>query len=132
MKAIRRFHLKNPLGNRGENDAATFLRSLGYKILDRNYRNAVGKALGEIDIVAKDGDEIVFVEVKARTASERSSVLPEESITFGKLRKLERISSAYLREKSVLSAQYRFDAVLVMYGDSPHGSEIRHFKSIFL
>ncbi len=129
---MRRFHLNNPVGNRGENDAVYFLRSLGYKILDRNYRNAVGKALGEIDIVAKDGEEIVFVEVKARTASERSSVLPEESITFGKLKRLERISSAYLREKSVVSAPYRFDAVLVVYGDSPRGSEIRHFKSIFL
>jgi putative endonuclease len=128
----RRFHPKNIVGNRGEDEASSFLRSIGYAILERNYRNDRGHAVGEIDIVAKDGDQLVFVEVKTRTAADGREPCPEANITFGKLRKLERIVSCYLRERRCESTAYRFDAVSVVYDRSSSSPEIRHFKGIFL
>lgn len=134
MGMMRRFHLTNPLGSRGEDTAVRFLRSLGYRILERNYRNDHGKALGELDIVAKDGEELVFVEVKTRTVSSAagSATVPEESITPGKLRRLARIAEGFLREKGLESAPYRFDAVSILVREGVDEPEIRHLKSIFL
>ncbi|HWQ59600.1 MAG TPA: YraN family protein [Candidatus Fimivivens sp.] len=134
MGLIRRFHLTNPTGSRGEDIAATFLRSLGYRILDRNYRNDRGRALGEIDIVAKEGKELVFVEVKTRTIPIGSvrTVIPEESITQGKLRRLSRIAEGYVKEKRIDSVPYRFDAVSILIREGADRPEIRHLKGIFL
>jgi putative endonuclease len=128
----RRFHLKNVVGNRGENDATRYLRSIGFEILERNYRNNRGKALGEIDIVAKDQGQLVFVEVKTRTSVVGIEVMPETGITAVKLRKLERIAAAYLRERRCESAAYRFDAVLVVYNRLIAEPQIRHFTGIYL
>ncbi len=130
----RRFHLKNPVGKRGEDEAVRYLRALGYRVLERNYRNDSGKALGEIDIVAKDGDTLVFVEVKTRSADAdmRTDPLPEQGITRDKLRKLERIGAAYLRERRKTDSPYRFDAVLIVLFGPHRTPEIRHFESIFL
>jgi putative endonuclease len=133
IRFTRRFHLKNEVGNRGEDEAVVFLRSIGYRILDRNYRNDRGRALGEIDIVARDGEELVFVEVKARTAKAgMPEPLPEEGITRTKLSRLARIAQGYLREKHLESVSYRFDAILIIYRATAKKAEIRHFKSIFL
>jgi len=133
MGFLRRFHPTNAVGNRGEEEAASFLRSFGYRILDRNYRNDRGRAIGEIDIIACDSDGLVFVEVKTRTAKTGApEPLPEESITREKLRRLVRIAQGYLREKHLESAPYRFDAVLIIYREDVQKPEIRHLKSIFL
>ncbi|MEI7750283.1 MAG: YraN family protein [Candidatus Moraniibacteriota bacterium] len=133
MGFLRRFHPTNVVGNRGEDEAVSFLRASGYRILERNYRNNRGRALGEIDIIARDSDDLVFVEVKTRTAKAGfPEPLPEESITREKLRRLMRIAQGYLREKRLESAPYRFDAVLIVYRDDIQKPEIRHFKSIFL
>lgn len=133
MAFIRRFHLKNVVGRRGEDKAFSFLRSIGYRILDRNYRNNRGRALGELDIVAQDGDTLVFVEVKTRTMRAGAPTsLPEESITRTKLRRLEKIALAYLREKRMESSPYRFDAISITVSDGAEKPEIRHLKGIFL
>src|SRR5438067_2623624 len=63
----------DPLSERGENVAAKFLRNLGYKILERNYNTNVG----EIDIIARDGKTLVFVQVKTRTYD---APTPEEQV----------------------------------------------------
>lgn len=132
MMFHRRFHLKDLVGRRGEDDAVAYLRSLGYRIHERNYRNSRGKALGELDIVARDGEHIVFVEVKARTAHFSEEMpLPEENITREKLRRMERIAQGYLREKGLESDAYRFDAVLITYPENREKPDIRHFVSIF-
>jgi len=133
MGFSRRFHPKNQTGNRGEDEATAFLRASGYRILERNYRNSRGKALGEIDIVASDDEGIVFVEVKTRMERPGSEYrLPEENITFTKLRRLERVAWAYLREKRMEAIPYRFDAVSVVFPADRKSPEIRHLKSIFL
>ncbi|MBP9752043.1 MAG: YraN family protein [Candidatus Moranbacteria bacterium] len=131
MNFLRRFHPSSPVGNKGEDIAARFLEDTGFSILERNYKNKSGRSLGEVDIVAQDGDELVFVEVKAREAKPGKDAFPEENITAGKLRKLARIAEGYLRERRRESSPYRFDAILIVFreGSDP---EIRHFKSIFL
>ena len=68
----------DPLGERGENVAAKFLRNQGYKILERNYRTSVG----EIDIIARDGKTLVFVEVKTRAYDDPT---PEEQVNDVKM-----------------------------------------------
>lgn len=132
MALLRRFHLKSLLGNKGEDVAVSFLKRNGFSVLERNWKNRKGRALGEIDIVAKDGEEIVFFEVKAREAGGREEAFPEESITQGKLRKLSRVGEAYIREKRLEDIPYRFDAVLIVFRGGTGEPEIRHFRSIFL
>jgi putative endonuclease len=131
MNILRRFHPSNVTGNKGEDLAVDFLEHAGFFILERNYKNKSGRALGEIDIVAQDGGELVFVEVKAREAKPGKQAFPEESITASKLRKLARIAEGYLREKRRETASYRFDAILIVFREGAE-SEIRHFRSIFL
>ncbi len=77
-------------GKQGENAAAEYLTSSGIKIVDRNFRCP----LGEIDLIAKDGKTIVFVEVRAFQADGICS--PEESITAAKRRHLTRAALWYL------------------------------------
>ncbi len=70
-------------GKTGEQVAANFLQNNGYKILEMNYKNSLGKRLGEIDIIAEDKEagELVFVEVKTRRLQGNEDTLPEENIT---------------------------------------------------
>jgi len=124
---------KSDLGKAGEKLAAKYLKKQGYKILEFNYKNKTGRMLGEIDIVARDGEEIVFVEVKTREQKIKNKInLPEENITRSKLFKLQKIAQNYIREKQFWNNAYRFDAVSVLFSaDEKTAPEIRHLKSIF-
>ncbi len=88
--------------------AAEYLKKQGYKILDRQFRTR----FGEIDLVAMDGREIVFVEVKTR----RSSVhgFPEEVVTETKLHRLETAAESYLKARALEGRPYRFDVVAIL------------------
>jgi putative endonuclease len=94
-------------GQQGEQIAVTFLKKKGYKILLQNYRTP----LGEIDIVARQGKSIVFVEVKARKTDRFGS--PKESITRDKQIKLTRAALYYLKETGQSDASARFDLVVI-------------------
>lgn len=122
------FQLKNPFGRRGEARAEQFLRKEGYRIVARNVTNPDGRRLGEIDIVAFDGDCLVFVEVKARTSTEIPLAL---AIRKEKLHRLAKIGEWYLRRMKLFGTQYRFDmvGVLKVPGQEP---KITHIKDIFL
>ncbi len=88
--------MSKSLGQIGEEIAANYLQRKKYKILERNYR----KPWGELDIVAKKDNEVVFVEVKTITQSqEKSRFLPEEEITPQKKKRLIRAAKMYLWEK---------------------------------
>ena len=101
-------------GKKGERAAAEYLSSSGIKILDRNFRCP----LGEIDLVAKDGKTIVFVEVRARQADGICS--PEESITMYKRRRLTRAALWYLKQRGLLDSYARFDVVAIRWnGEEP-------------
>ncbi len=111
------------LGDEGERLAEVFLRSKGYEILARNYRTR----MGEIDLIARDGDEVVFVEVKARRGS--AFGYPEEAVDTKKLRKLFRTAERYLQEFDLETA-YRFDVVAI---ESQDGTpRYRHLKNVEL
>ena len=100
-----------PRGHRisrsGESEAVTALEGAGYRILARNYRSP----FGEVDIVAEEGEVLVFVEVKTR--SSLSYGLPRDAITAAKRRKLARTASHYLMEHVTLDGAYRVDVVEV-------------------
>ena len=95
------------LGDRGEKVARQHLKRLGYKILRANYRSRVG----EIDLVAEDGDTLVFVEV--RTKSGPSFDSPAESIDARKRRKLVAVAQTYLAQHGAENRDWRIDVVAV-------------------
>jgi putative endonuclease len=109
-------------GQRSENLAATFLRKAGMKILERNFRCP----LGEIDIVARDGQTLVFVEVKSRSYDEPQ---PEEQVNQQKQHQITKAAKMYLGRFGV-EPPARFDVVAVIW---PAGREplIRHTVNAF-
>ena len=102
---------KSQLGQVGENTAVDFLENHGYHVLRRNFRNK----LGEIDIIAKDGDTICFIEVKTRRTDTFGS--PLESVTAAKQRKIIHVALSYLKNQGRSEANARFDVVSVTLGD---------------
>lgn len=120
------------LGSRGESLAVKYLKSNGYKILEKNFKNNRGKQMGEIDIIAKKNNEIIFVEVKTRELKECENVLPEENITSLKLKKLEKIANFYLKINDLWDSPYRFDAISVWLNESQKEAKIKHIESIFI
>ena len=108
-------------GDYGENLACDFLKKLGYKILERNFRIRGG----EIDIIAKDQYDLVFVEVKTRYTHEFGP--PAESVTPWKIRFLIRASQFYLLKNNLIDKPFRIDVVTV---DFTKGKEVEHIKNI--
>lgn len=106
---MERFYQKRRItGKRGEAAAIRFLKKRGYSILDTNYRCRSG----EIDIVAREKDNIVFVEVKTRTSIEFG--LPEESLSTRKMTHLTKVALTYLSHRNIKGASCRFDVVSVL------------------
>ena len=101
------FH-KKKLGARGEQIAINYLRNRGYRILEHNYRNR----LGEIDIIARQGSELVFVEVKTRSDNLFGS--PFDSVTAAKQRQLSKVALEYLSKHNCLDYPARFDVVGIL------------------
>jgi putative endonuclease len=115
---------KDVLGRRGERIAENFLTGTGMVIVDRNWRCPQG----EIDLVARDGDELVFVEVKTRTSTAFGH--PLEAITARKLARLRRLAAAWCAAHQVRARSIRLDAVAVLA--PPTGDPvIEHLRRIF-
>jgi putative endonuclease len=115
---------KQNRGNRGEEGAARYLTSNGYRILTRNYR----KPWGELDIIAqaKDGT-LVFVEVKAMRKGE---LTPEHNMTPSKIMKTKRAAHAYANTHPKLSTRgWRIDVIAVDLENKGVG-DIRHYENI--
>lgn len=94
------------LGERGEQIAASFLTDKGYRIVARNWRSS---RHGEIDIIAWQGDTLVFIEVKTRSGERFGS--PFEAITARKVHRLRRLIGLWLASHSISPARVRLDAV---------------------
>ncbi len=108
-------------GKAGEDLAALLLEKQGYKILQRNYRFD----RGEIDIVAREGGELVFIEVKARHGDRFGT--PEESVTPAKEEQLKKVAEGYLLERHLDNQACRFDVVSITYdGTVPRVSIVRN------
>jgi putative endonuclease len=106
------------LGRLGEELATRRLRSLGYEILERNYRCP----LGEIDVVARDGDVLVFVEIKTR--KNRPLGEAKEAVNRRKQGQLSKVALAYLKSKKLWDAKARFDVVAIGIGGEKEKIEI--------
>lgn len=94
------------LGRRGESLAAQFLTDLGYTIVDRNWRS--GRA-GEIDIIARDGEALVFIEVKTRSGDQHGT--PFEAIDARKMRQLRALVGRWLQSNEGWPGPVRIDAI---------------------
>ena len=102
-------------GAQGEEIAARFLQGQGYRIIGRNFRF---RRKGEIDIVAIEGEYLVFCEVKMRTNDKYG--LPEYAVTPLKQETIRRVAAAYLATHGIRDRPCRFDVVTIrMDGDSP-------------
>ena len=113
----------NELGKKGEDIAAQYLSEKGYEILERNWRNRHK----EIDIIAKDGNELVIVEVKARRSDEHGD--PDLAVTRPKQTRLICAANAYIFQNK-LDINTRFDIVSIVFkGDEP---VIDHIQDAFL
>ena len=110
---------KRANGKEGEEMAVGYLIIKGYSILERNYRNP----FGEIDLIAKDGKTVVFIEVKRRNTD--SYGLPVESVDIKKQKRLSKAATAYITEKRITNLPCRFDVVSI-YND-----RIELFKDAF-
>lgn len=111
-------------GDYGEELACKFLKDNKYKILERNYRISGG----EIDIVAKDKDYLVFVEVKTRYSHDFGT--PEESITPWKIKALLKTALFYIQKINWGDKGYRLDLVTVDFTNNPEKPKIELIKNI--
>jgi len=109
---------RKALGALGEKRAREFLKKRGYRIVETNFRCREG----EIDIIARDKDYLVFVEVRTRTGSQFGT--PEESITFAKREKLTSVALAYLQTHKNLPSLWRFDVVAIEVGSDGQTTRI--------
>lgn len=110
-------------GDVGERLAVKYLEEKGMKILERNFRFD----RGELDIVAEDKGEIVFVEVKSRRTQAFGA--PEEAVTPRKESLLKRTAEGYLLQRGLEQCACRFDVIAI---DWPDGRpEIRHLRKVF-
>jgi putative endonuclease len=105
-------------GKRGEELAAAYLAEAGYRIIERNYRCL----FGEIDIVAEEGETLVFVEVKSRCSDAYGD--PQLAVGRQKQRKISMISVHYLAERHLRHRPARFDVVAVKLLPAGHRIEL--------
>ena len=111
-------------GRRGEDLAHRLLRRAGLTVVARNYRPPSGN--GEIDLVAREGDALVFVEVKLRASDEFGT--PDQAVDAEKRRNLERVARDYARRAGVEWDRVRFDVVSITAG-SP--DRVVHLRNAF-
>lgn len=112
----------NIFGKANEIIAKNYLKKKKYKILLCNYKNKIG----EIDIIAKQKDYIVFVEVKARTSGAFGN--PVEAVDERKQEKIRRVASLYLLQTKQTNANCRFDVISILGNED---AEITHIEDAF-
>lgn len=110
-------------GRLAENMAVEALRKKGYQIVETNF----GNRFGEIDIVAKDQDILVFVEVKAKKGEDFG--LPEEMISRGKLQKVKNMATVYMKGESL---PCRIDVVAVVLSEENELVRLTHYENVYL
>lgn len=111
------------LGAIGEALAAQYLARQGYRVLARNRRTT----LGELDLVVRDGGELVFVEVKTRIGG--PDAVPEESVHPTKVARLVRLAESYLVAEDQEDAMWRIDVVAVVLDDAGQLRRLEHFRN---
>ena len=113
----------SPPGRSGEDLACAYLRGRGLRVVERNFRCRVG----EIDVVAREGDVTVFVEVKERRGVSHGTAV--ESVSAGKRGRLVRAARLYAARHGLSELLLRFDLLAIDWG--PLGPRIRHERGAF-
>ena len=115
---------RRDFGDQGERLAADFLRRKRYRILETNY----SRPTGEIDIIARQGKTLVFIEVKRRSSLRYGR--PSQAVDRGKQAHILRTAALYLKERDLWEAPMRFDVVEILPGENLP-CEIRHIENAF-
>jgi len=115
---------KQEFGKRGEDLAAEYLRRKGFQILKRNYR--AGRK--EIDLIAKDGNTIVFVEVKAGRSKNFGA--PHERVTLKKQKNLIDAANDFIQKEEVGDCDFRFDVLAITFEKGKE--DIDHIRGAFM
>lgn len=118
-------NLNKSIGDFGEDLAESYLNSLGYKIIERNFSCKTG----ELDMIGIDGLYIVFIEVKARYDS--SYGMPCEAITASKRFKIYKTAQYYIMVKNLHKENFRFDVVEIVLNKNNREYNIRIIKNAF-
>lgn len=120
------------IGNKGEDLAADFLKTRNMSILERNWRPSSALPSGlrglELDIVAREGDTLVFVEVKTRTSKGQGPFNPLDAYPAAKQAKLKKAVALYLGEKKAWEQPCRFDLVCVEVTDAGLGCRVELYQ----
>ncbi len=119
MQIAQKNFYKKLFGKVGEKKAQGFLKDCGYVILEENYKTHIG----EIDIIALDGETIVFCEVKTRTNNDYGE--PSEAVNARKREKYFKVATEYLSRTKKMNSDCRFDVVEIENG------KINHIKDAF-
>lgn len=113
------------LGERGEDAAVAYLGRAGMTVVERNWRCPVG----EVDIVALEGDEVVLCEVKTRRSAAKGS--PEEAVTPAKQRRYRKLALAYMQHAGGEGVSIRFDVISIQVL-SEDRALLRHHRAAFV
>lgn len=117
--------LRRCLGNRGERVAEQYLVKQGLRVLARRLRSR----RGELDLVALDGQQVVFVEVKTRL--DHRAGHPVEAVGPDKQRKLTELALEFLKKHRLLGQPARFDIVAITWPENQREPKIEHFRNAF-
>jgi len=112
-------------GARGEQFAEQYLVGLGYRVLRRQHRN-VG---GELDLIALDGDSVVFIEVKTRRGVAHGQ--PVDAVDRNKQQRMTRAAMVFLKREGWLNRRSRFDVIAVVWPDETSSPQIAHYRHAF-
>ncbi|HET6425003.1 MAG TPA: YraN family protein [Planctomycetaceae bacterium] len=112
-------------GTRGERAAERYLVGHGYRVLRRQHRNHGG----ELDLIALDGDTVVFVEVKTRSGVTHGQ--PIDAVNLDKQRRMTRAALVYLKREGWLDRRSRYDVIAVVWPDRESTPQITHYRNAF-
>ena len=119
------YFMSKSLGDIGERIAKNYLEAKRYKILDKNFRYS---KLGELDIIARKGDDIIFIEVKARMRKGLSEFEPEDNITRTKQKKLVKLAQIWLAKQRLTDSPWQIDILAIeIYRNTSF--DIRHLEN---
>ncbi|MPQ32318.1 YraN family protein [Clostridium estertheticum] len=113
------------IGKFGEEIAETFLKNLGYKVIDKNF----SCKCGEIDIIAIHKDYICFIEVKTRYGINFG--IPAESVTLCKQHKIYKTAQVYILKKNIIDSNFRFDVIEVLLKNDNNDFLVNHIEDAF-
>ena len=121
--------IRRKLGDLGEKLAGEYLEKRGYEIIERNYQ----KKCGEIDLIVRKNEIIIFVEVKTRTESENKNKEynpPEEAVNFSKQRKIIKTAQLYLFENRYSGkTDWQIDVIAIKINSQTRRASLKHIKN---